>query len=328
MKDINKKIEEQFASLNISLIYESKEQFYLYADYVELVCIISNNYVSSSDIVDRLTDNGLEFKLEKEKLDGQIGQIEAEIKDVEEGWISNIFEYLNERSSLFKKSYPFIVDNNGIKLINEKLSSQQRLYIYFLISSSLKFFHKLKHELISEFEIISEKALKAFLPQSIVHGFGANSAYKGSARAKIKELAKDINLAYKERIVNQVSKYNSKEEGLDVVGWIPFNDNNPNTIIILGQCACGQNWIGKQNETRRYDRFYDSYILPFIHALFVPHDLKNAKGKFNFDKDINNNTLVFERLRLIELLGDFKFDETFKSKLIVDKCLEYEEGLV
>ena len=283
MSEINEKIKKQFSTLNISYISEPKDQLHLYADYVELVTIITNDYVSQRDIIDRLIDSGVEFKLEKEKLDGEVGQIDSEVADVEEGWIVNIFEYLKERSDNFGDNYPFLINKSGIKLSEEDLNDSQYLYVYLLLSSSLNFFKTVKHELTSEFEKISEKALKSYLPQAKVYGFGANPHFKGSAREKIKNLGSEINLEVKQRILEQVSKYNSKEEGLDVVGWIPFKDNNPNTIIIFGQCACGQNWLNKQNETRRYDRFFESYILPFVHALFVPHDFKNVNGRFDFD---------------------------------------------
>ncbi|OQA97726.1 MAG: hypothetical protein BWY22_01173 [Bacteroidetes bacterium ADurb.Bin217] len=328
MKDIYKKIQEQFFSLNISHISEPKDQLHLYADYIELVCIISNDYVSQRDIIDRLIDSGVEFKLEKEKLDGEIGQIDSEIYDLEESWIINIFEYLKERAVNFGANYPFIIDSNGIIFSKDKLNDSQYLYVYLLLSSSLNYFKTVKHELTSEFEIISEKALQSYLPNAVVYGFGSNTIFKGNAKEKIKNLAKEINIEVKERILNQISKHNSKEEGLDIVGWLPFKDNNPNTIIIFGQCACGQNWLNKQNETRRYDRFYESYLLPFIHALFVPHDFRNYNGEFGFDKDINNHTLVFERRRILELLDNFTFDNSFDSKLIVDKCIEYVEDIV
>lgn len=328
MSEISEKIKKQFSSLNISYISEPKKQLHSYADYVELVAMITNDYVSKRDIIDRLKNSGVRFQLEEEKFDGEFGQIDSEIDDVEEGWIVNIFEYLKERSGNFGSNYPFLVDKSGIKLIDEDFNDSQYLYVYLLLSSSLNFFETLKHELTSEFEKISEEALKSYLPQAKVYRFGASPCFKGSVRDKIKNLGSQINLKVRQRILEQVSKYNSKEEGLDVVGWLPFKDHNPNTIIIFGQCACGQNWLNKQNESRRYDRFFEPYILPFVHALFVPHDFKNVNGRFNFDKDINNQTLVFERRRILELLGDFSLDETFDSKLIVDKCLEYVEDVV
>lgn len=328
MNDFNRKIEKQLKSLSFSGFDDSKEHFHSYADIAELICLRSNGYASDFDILKRIKANGKIIKEDTEKLDGEIGLVDTENSDKVESWLTVVFEYLEIRSNIYSEAYPFIIERNSLKLKSKELTNSQYIYIYLLIASSLEFFKKIQNELTSEFEIISEHVLSQFLPNGKVYGFGSNSHFKGNARKKINKLASEINVDIRKRIISQVSKYNSKEEGLDVVGWIPFEDNNPNTIVILGQCACGQNWINKQNETKRYDRFYDSYILSFIHALFLPHDLRNNKGRFDLDKDININTLVFERRRIIEHSKEFDFNESFKSKKFINKCIAFQEDIV
>lgn len=328
MKNFNRIIEEQLKLLSFSGFNDSKEHFHSYADVSELICIISNGFVSSNDILNRIKTNCKISNEDQKKLDGNIGLLDAENSDNEESWLTVVFEYLELRSKIYDESYPFIVEKNGLRIKSKELSNSQLIYIYLLIASSLEFFDKIKPVLTKEFEILSEHVLTQFLPQAIVYGFGSNTKFRGNAQTKIKDLAKELNVDIRDRIIAQISRYNSKEEGLDVVGWIPFTDNNPNTIIVLGQCACGQNWVNKQNETKRYDRFYDAYILPFIHALFLPHDLRNNKGKFDLDKDININTLVFERRRIIELSKNFDFNNDFKSKKFIEKYVEYQEDIV
>lgn len=320
------KINEQFSSLKINKLNESKSKINIYADYIELICLVTKDYVSKTDVIDRLKDNGEIFNVQN-KFDGEFGQVEPEVSDAEESWITGIYEFLKQRQSSFNKFYPFIINENGI-IVKTKITNSQELYIYLLISSSLNFFDKIQHILTSEFEFLSEFVLQKYLPNSKVNGFGSNCVYTGNATQKIKNLAKDLNLNIKERAINQIAPQNSKEEGLDLVGWIPVSDNNSNTIIILGQCACGKDWKNKQNETRRYDRFLEHYLLPFIHTLFVPHDFSNQNGLYQIDKDINENTLVFERKRILELLADFKFNEKFVSKTIVERCLMHHEDLV
>jgi hypothetical protein len=324
MNDFSNKIEEQLRLLTFSDFDESKEYFHSYADIAELICLISNGYVSANDILMRIKVK----KKVQQKLDGEIGLVEAEESDSEESWLTVVFEYLDLRSRIYSDSYPFFIEKNGLRIKSKELTNSQKIYIYLLIASTLELFNKIQNELTSDFEIISEHVLTEFLPQAKVYGFGSNSHFKGNAQKKIRELAAEINVDIRERIISQISKYNSKEEGLDVVGWIPFEDKNPNTIVILGQCACGQNWANKQNETKRYDRFYDSYILSFIHALFLPQDLRNNKGRFDLDKDINLNTLVFERRRILEHSKNFDFNDSFKSKKFVDSCIQYQEDIV
>ncbi len=330
MKHFNKNISEQFSSFSVKMPTEAKSKKHIYADYVELICLFSNDFVSQSDIVDRMQDSGEEFSLPS-PTDGNIGQIDAQEFDTAERFINIIFEYIEERKTIYQNAYPFEIDSKkGIKLMNkDTLTEQQKLYLYLIMASSLKSFKKLNSEITSEFEILSESILKSYLPsQAKVFNFANNSIYKGNTKAKIRQLANDINLEYNDEEIEQISDYNSKEEGLDIVAWIPFEDNNPNTIIILGQCACGKDWFGKQNETFRYENYLKYYRQPFTHSVFMPYDLKNLNGRFGFSKDITTNHMIFERRRILFLSNDDIFDKLKYSKQIVQKCLEYQEDVV
>jgi hypothetical protein len=309
---------------------ETKSKKHIYADYVELICLFSNDFVSQSDVIDRMQDSGEEFNL-PHPTDGNIGLIDTQQHDSAEKFVNIIFEYIEERKTIYQNAYPFETNSGkGIKLKDKfVLTEQQKLYLYLLIASSLKSFKKLNSEITSDFETLSKFVLKSYLPtQAKVINFANNGIYKGSAKEKIKQLANDINLEYNKVEIEQISEHNSKEEGLDIVAWIPFEDNNPNTIIILGQCACGKDWFEKQNETLRYENYLKHYRQPFTHSVFMPYDLENAKGRFGFSKDITTNHVIFERRRILFLANDNIFDKIVHSKQIVEKCLEYQEDIV
>ncbi len=330
MRNFNQKIEEQFMSFVVKKPNESKSKRPIYADYVELVCLFTNDFVSQADIIDRMQDSGEDFSL-SQPLDGEIGLMKPVEDDRAEKFVNTIFEYLEERISIFGKSYPFEIDREkGITLVDrDLLTEQQKLYLYLLIASSLSSFKKLQKEITEEFETLSENVLRAFLPsQAVVLNFANNSSYTGNAKKKIKQLAEDLNVDCNDREIDQISDFNSKEEGLDIVAWIPFEDNNPNTIIILGQCACGKDWFGKQNETFRYVNYLTHYRQPFTHSLFMPYDLNNANGRFGFSKDITKNHMIFERRRLLYLANESVFENMNNSRQIVEKCIEYQEDIV
>ena len=116
MKNFDEKLSKQFESLNVSILNEPKYKTHLYADYVELVCLLSNEYVSQNDIIERLQDNGETFEI-TEIPDGEFDQYDAEIQDKAESWINLIFDYLIERKSIYGDSYPFTIDKiKGIRL--------------------------------------------------------------------------------------------------------------------------------------------------------------------------------------------------------------------
>ena len=329
MKNFNKNISEQFASFSVKIPNDARNKKHIYTDYIELICLFSNDFVSQSDVMDRMQNSEEEFNLPNPK-DGNIGLIDTQQHDLTENFVNVIFEYIEERKSIYQNAYPFETDSQkGIKLKDkDTLTEQQKLYLFLLIASSLKSFKKLNSEITSEFEILSELALKSYLPQAKVFNFSNNSIYKGNVKEKIKQLAQDINLDYNGVEIEQISEHNSKEEGLDIVAWIPFEDNNPNTIIILGQCTCGKNWFEKQNETVKYENFLTYYKQPFTHSVFMPYDLKNIKGRFGFSKDILVNHMIFERRRLLFLVKNNIFDKLNYSKQIIEKCLEYQEDII
>lgn len=330
MSNFNQKIIEQFTSFEVKRPNESKSKIQIFADFIELICMFSKDYVSKSDIIDRLIDSGEDFSVSL-PVDGETGLIDSQKHDKAEGWADSIFEYIEERKTIYKSYYPFEIEREiGIKLIEPStLTEVQKLYLYLLIASSLNSFKKLQHEITKEFESLSEIVLKSYLPEnSKVYGFGSNTKYTGNAQSKIIQLSKDINVDIDMRIISQIPTQSSKEEGLDIISWLPFEDNNPNTIIIFGQCACGKDWFGKQIDTYRYNRFYKHYLQPFTHAMFFPHDFRNKDGRFGFDIDLFDNNLVFERRRFLNLANEDIFEHLNYSKQIIDKCLEYSEDLV
>lgn len=328
--NLDYKIQECFDNLKIKVPKYPKYKEQYYADYIELVALVSNDFVSKADINDRLFDEGVSIDVEIPN-DGEIGLMDAQINDKAEGYINSYFEYIEKRKLIYEANYPFDIDNiKGIRTINkEMLTEPQKLYIYLLLASSLNSFIKLKQYITVDFERLSELVLKAYLPkQAKVLSFGSNSTYKGNAREKIEKLGKELNVYdIDRRILGLIPINNSKEEGLDIIGWIPFEDTNPNTIIIFGQCACGKDWFGKQIETKRYDKFYKHYLTPFLHTMFFPEDFYNDNGLFNLDLDLIDN-IIFERRRLINLSDNDIFNHLVSSSKIVEKCIDYQEDIV
>ena len=112
------------------------------------------------------------------------------------------------------------------------------------------------------------------------------------------------------------------EKGLDIVAWLPFDDDWGNLVVILGQCACeNEEWYKKQQETRRYENYYKFKCLNPIHALFIPHSLTKQED-FYETAEIINGTLLFERRRILENFKEENFP-SIQSVTIVDELLSY-----
>lgn len=325
MKNFSDRFIEQFEDLKVELPVAAKHIEHLYADYVELVALFSNNsFVTASDILDRIKDSG-ELRRQENQEEITVG----EENDINEGWITCIFQIIEERSNLFLSDYPFEFSTNKI-IIKSNLADKQELYLFLLISSNLDLFNKLKSELTSDFETVSYYALKNYLPShAIVKQFGKKSDYTGNAIKKIKDLALDLKVDVREHEITNISERNNQERGLDVIGWIPFSDNCPNLITILGQCTCGKDWASKHHDTKRYKHYLKFYRLSPYHAIFIPYALIGHGGsKFYRSDDIEENTLVFERKRIIDFFNNKTEFDALESKQIVDKCISYTEDIV
>lgn len=326
-KTTTEKIREGFSSIKVSLTEKPTENLtHLYADYVEVISLFSNrNSVSSTDVLDRLRDEGYLLR------DKNRDEDQGEDNDVKENLIDSIFRELQNRTYLFKNDYPFeILEGDKIILkANVENNTRQKVYIFLLLASNLSIFGLFNHELTTEFETISYEALKNFLPpKSIIKEMGVNTQYSGNTIDKINQLANEINIKVDEEAIKQISKKANKEKGLDLIGWIPFDDGLPNLLLILCQCACGKEWYNKLSETGSYENYLRFYRKKPIHTLFIPYSQINYQegGFYQSDKIID--TLLFDRKRILNHIEDSSFFDSLNSKLVVDKCIEFEEDIV
>lgn len=320
------KITSFFAKFTLELgTPPTRNLTYLYADYVELVSLISKqNYISSTDILDRLKDEGII----KQKLSDAD---QSEANDEDESFIDDVFRLILERSQLFEDDYPFEIEGvNKIKLKNNDIiSDRNKIYLYLLTASSLNIFYELQSDLTTEFENLCKEVLINFLPKhAIVKSFGKNTSYRGTAVEKIKALANDMRVTIDNDAFDEISVKGTQEKGLDLVGWIPFNDNVPNVLSVLAQCACGKEWYKKLGETSRYNNYFKFHRLNPVHTIFIPYNLVSFNKNIFFKNDEIDNRLLFERKRIMNYIISTDFFSTYNSKTLVDYCLSFEEDIV
>ena len=237
--------------------------------------------------------------------------------------IDKLFLLIGERITQYGEMYPFMMRENHSFVLKDNPSDCQKLYLFLLLSSSLDIFHPLNSELTTDFESIAYETMRMFLPNAKVKSFGKNSEYRGTAKEKIKQLAKDIGLPINEYEINQIGEHNNQERGLDVVGWLPFADNCQNLIVFLCQCACGKNYEYKQHDVCRFKNYYVFYKTKPQQTLFIPYSLINPKeGKFYYSDLIEDDYLIFERLRILNLIKDnAEVFENLKTKELVESCI-------
>ena len=289
-----------------------KNEINLYADFVELLAVFSKgDGIAHGDVLDRFFGEPDENS-------------SSERNDANESFVDEIFSVIEERKYLYGDLYPFDIGNEQSISLRDNLSMAQKLYLFLLFSSSLDIFKSFNSEITTDFEIVSFETIRSFLPTAIVKHFGKQSEYRGTAKDKIKKLADDIGLPTNDSEIERVDDRNLQERGLDIVSWIPFEDKCQNKVIFLCQCACGKQYEYKQHDVRRFEHYYQFYRTKPLRTLFIPYALINPKdGRFYHSDYIEDDYLIFERLRIVNLVKQKEDMLTFlKSACLIERCIQ------
>ena len=136
--------------------------------------------------------------------------------------------------------------------LRANLTPSHRLYVALLMMSNLHYFGSSQSDLTSSFEEIGVAVFRWLLPaHADVHRFGKGQnnegRYQGHIWKKIKQLADDLECAPK-CTKDDFAINDNGDGGLDLVGWVSWNDSTPGRLLILGQCACTPEWAKKQDE--------------------------------------------------------------------------------
>lgn len=301
---------------------QKKSDLHLWADLVELACIYQPDGMISceSAIIEPLGLKGVggDFRSDDDIfIDEGIDTVLETERDDEVSVIArDLIQYLITRSELLGFLYPFAIDDNsGIVTYKEKLNQNHLLYIYFLFSANLRLFSlNEQHLLTRDFELISAFALKSMLPPSAeIRHFGtANNqrfkGYSGNKKKKLSDLAADLKTITR---LTGLPSFDSGDAGIDLVGWLPFDDSAPFMPSYFAQCACTaddeemlkkQYGVSAKEIGNMFDRVFPSSIM------FTPSCYRNGEG--TWVKIHRISSIFIDRIRLMKLLSqNFKSSE-------------------
>ena len=275
-----------------------------FTDYLEIRCLLkSDGCITLGDVVDLLFDDELGI-IEEEEED------EKEDKRIQK--IREIFNFTASRSKLYKEYYPFLVDTKPSLKAQPTLTRKHFLYIGLLLSSNLSYVDKKQiNPLTHSFENLSFMLFKLLMPKNLqktqktevyLFGAGGNSPFKGTLYTKIQTLTDKLNLKTTPYFTKEeFDKNNVGDGGLDLVGWYRFSDKSEGTLMIFGQCACGENWIDKQLESHpiRWSNWI-SFLNTPANVLFTPRHYRKMDGNWHKTTTLRD-TVVLDRLRMIDL---------------------------
>lgn len=103
-----------------------------------------------------------------------------------------------------------------------------------VISSNLNVFKQFTGDITQEFEQLSVIVLKNYLlSHAIVKPLGKQSAFHGYARAKVKQLTKEMKVEVDEEYIETTSPKGTQYLGGDLAVWGLFPDDVGNYISVL-----------------------------------------------------------------------------------------------
>lgn len=278
---------------------------FLWADYVELMCLCSRNKIISKGNIDAQTQEAGDVQSDSVDL-GEDGEETEEMDDrISRRW-SDIHLRLTARSKQYA-DWPFQLERNVLRSIFDKENPRHRLYAALLIASSLRLcIDNRRNEVTNAFEEISFHWLrKALNDLWEVRSFGAHQklpgAYVGTLFEKFRQLSADIQATHV-MPSEQYDKRNTGDGGIDLVAWLKIGDKRGNIPVIFGQCACSPtDWESKQLDVTPAG--IRRHVLPQHEGAaycFVPHDLSANDRVWDRAEHVKGVVLI-DRLRLFRL---------------------------
>jgi hypothetical protein len=283
------------------------QDIFLWADYVELLCLCSaNGFVSRSNLQAQAQEaEDIQAEYDEDNNDDW-HQPAFPLNDK----LSQRWDDIHSRLKVRQQSYPgwpFTLEANLLRSNFDSTNSVHRLYVALLIASTLRLCHKKRsNEVTAAFEEISYHWLRFSLTSLWeVRVFGAHQtlpeAYNGTLYEKYQALARDLSgKLLKDK--DDFDPRNTGDGGIDLVAWQHMGDHRGHNLVILGQCACSpDDWESKQLDVSPAaigDAIHIAH--PNAAICFVPHDLSASEQSWQRPDKVKRIVLV-DRVRLLYL---------------------------
>jgi len=267
------------------------------ADWAELSCIFSNkDSLSKAELLRALED--------------------AQVKDAE-AVLASIWLETERRSRLLPSKYPFDTEKSRLTIRNR--SEVPLEYLFPLLLSRHHWYKSTKikkadwNRVSKLFEEYSTLAIRNYFQgKALTIGWPRNADLPQNFRQSINLVCESIK---ENQGTCSLMSRRPKDEGVDIIAWIPFPDNRPSKAIMLVQCAAGQDYEEKASEPHiaTWNSFIDWRVRP-IPALTFPFictdELKWAR------LSSINESILFDRLRLAALCSFSEEDSATKKRIL------------
>jgi hypothetical protein len=185
-------------------------------------------------------------------------------------------EHITRRMELMGDSYPFVLEGNTLRY----KASDTLVYEFCLAISNAPSITKGDFvKLPRTFEQASSKISRAVLGEKakVLH-VGWPRTHLNQRRFKevmteLNSLTNEWKWAPRTDLPDDPDPTTVKDEGIDFVTWRPFPDKRAAQLFLLGQCACGNDWTNKFDDTninKLSKWFHPMTYIPPIRAFCTP----------------------------------------------------------
>ncbi|NQY84755.1 MAG: hypothetical protein HRT34_08215, partial [Alcanivorax sp.] len=183
-----------------------------------------------------IDDNGEEFRGCEDQEDEHNERLEA------------VFELLGERQRICGDAYPFSLDASGsvLRAVEIEGHASRELYLYFLGATRInmrtnKMLEGVDGALLME-EVCCE-AIKHYLGPDRAESIILGTASSGGFKERVDQLVKSIQEPCSFQNINgEEAPVRAQDDGVDVIGWLPFADGAPGKLAIFAQVKTGTSW--------------------------------------------------------------------------------------
>ena len=269
------------------------------ADFAELKCWKSGS-VSGREILGylvRIDDN-----------DDSAGCDDREDKNAD--LLEDVMKEIERRKNACGSGYPFTLEREGtvVKCPEaEPEEAQSAVYLYLLLATRLNMKDNRRHAGLDGtalLEPVSAHAIRSYLgsKKTEVQVFG--TYVKGGFRDKVDKLCEALGEGG--GFSEDKAPAHAKDDKLDVVVWIPFEDRLPGQLIVFAQCKTGTSWRDSSSElqidifTKRWIR--KNFVVDPVRAFCVAEAVNRAVPFWSHTG--YSAGIFFDRCRLVEHCSD------------------------
>lgn len=268
----------------------SDPDFVELADYWEIECLRKVDHSAS------LLDIAKSFGIIEDVQEDEVEEKEIELDEK----LQNVVNEIERRKKSCAGKYPFkLNDTNYILSPDDTVPKDWHwLYIYLLLATRNDM-HKEKRvndiDGTLVFEKVSKDSLVGYLGKK-AQGLIFGTAAAGNFYEKLEELIKVI-LDGELKLKQNGLTYNPQDDKLDIVAWIPFEDEQPSKVICFAQCKTGTHWIGtieQLNVSSFLKKWFSDHPIVDPLRTFMIADIVNPKDF----KTRTVNNLFMDRCRV------------------------------